>query len=232
MYKQHIVLDFEMNPVQKQYKEIRNSLSREIIEIGAFRIDESGHICDSFSCLVNPQYSQEVNPFVSRLTGIRTSDIRTGLSFSEAVTYFSDWIGKESTRIYGWSSSDLIQFRVECLYKGVAFPEKMKRWVDFQRLYPHFMGLQNKKPSLHEAAEWYGLPFSCKKAHRALYDAEITSKLLIPVLTGEYQNQAQVLARVVHERQDTHGFFSLADSCGGILARLLNEMNREVEYAH
>lgn len=232
MYKQHIVLDFEMNPVQKRHAEIRKYLSREIIEIGAFRIDEFGQICDSFSCLVNPYYSQEINPFVAKLTGLRTSEIHTGLSFSEAVTYLSNWIGKEKSRIYGWGSSDLIQFRAECLYKDVEFPENMKRWIDFQKLFPRFTCLHNRQPSLHEGAEWYGIPFSCKKAHRAVYDAEITSKLLIPVLTGEYRNHTRILAQVVHEQQDMHAFSSLADSCNGILAQLLTEMNREIKYAH
>ena len=47
--------------------------------------------------------------------------------------------------------------------------------------------------SLANAAEWYGVEINKRKAHRALYDAEITAELVRPVLTGEYRKQAKLL---------------------------------------
>ena len=36
----HIVVDLEMNPVGKEYRDIRRKLNGEIIEIGAVRLNE------------------------------------------------------------------------------------------------------------------------------------------------------------------------------------------------
>ena len=35
----HVVVDLEMNPVDREYKDIRKKLSGEIIESGAVRLD-------------------------------------------------------------------------------------------------------------------------------------------------------------------------------------------------
>ena len=46
MYDQHIILDFEMNPVSKKNKEARRGLSREIIEIGAVKLNSKYEVVD------------------------------------------------------------------------------------------------------------------------------------------------------------------------------------------
>lgn len=38
MYEQHIIVDFEMNPISKENVEARNILYSEIIEIGAVKL--------------------------------------------------------------------------------------------------------------------------------------------------------------------------------------------------
>lgn len=55
MKTQYIILDFEMNPVAKQNKEARSRLHREIIEIGAVKLDSNHNIVDKFSCYVKPR---------------------------------------------------------------------------------------------------------------------------------------------------------------------------------
>lgn len=57
MYEQHIIVDFEMNPVSPKYPDMANLLHREIIEIGAVRINSRGEKVDSFSCFIKPQYN-------------------------------------------------------------------------------------------------------------------------------------------------------------------------------
>ena len=52
MYDQHIILDFEMNPVLKKYAEVRKHLHREIIEIGATKVSPDGRVLDTFSCFM------------------------------------------------------------------------------------------------------------------------------------------------------------------------------------
>ena len=48
MYKYHIILDLEMNPVSKEHKNVYENLSQEIIEIGAVKLNEHLEIVDTF----------------------------------------------------------------------------------------------------------------------------------------------------------------------------------------
>ena len=170
MYDQHIILDFEMNPVLKKYAEVRKHLHREIIEIGATKVSPDGRVLDTFSCFVKPKFSSDVAEYITKLTGIKTTDIYNAVSFSEAIQSFSKWIGHRKTRIYSWSNSDLIQLKSECAFKQVPFPTNMSRWMDFQIIYPRIMEIKQYKRlmSLREAAEWYGISFDQKGAHLSL----------------------------------------------------------------
>lgn len=100
MYNQHIILDFEMNPVAKKFEEARKQLHREIIEIGAAKVNAKGEIIDTFSCFVKPEYSSDVAGYITKLTGIKTTDVYQAVTFAEAIQCFSEWIGSEKTRIY------------------------------------------------------------------------------------------------------------------------------------
>lgn len=196
MYDYHIILDFEMNPVSKKNVVARTGLKREIIEIGAVKLNSKYEVVDKFSCFIKPEYSSGVTDYITKLTGIRTSDVSGAINYEEALERFSNWIGNGKNRVYSWSDTDLRQIVAECVYKKVKFPENITRWMDFQLLFPRLMGLNHDvMMSLYDAANWYGAEMDCKSAHRALYDAEITAELVRGVLTGEYIE----VARNIHQ---------------------------------
>lgn len=95
MYAQHIILDFEMNPVAKKYEKARQKLHGEIIEIEAIKVNSVGEIMDTFSCFVKPEFSSDVAGYITKLTGIKTTDVYQAVSFAEALQNFSGWIGSE-----------------------------------------------------------------------------------------------------------------------------------------
>lgn len=235
MYDQHIILDFEMNPVAKKFVEAKKQLHREIIEIGAAKVNAKGEVIDTFSCFVKPEYSSDVADHITKLTGIKTTDVYQAVTFAEAIHCFSEWIGFGRTRIFSWSSSDLEQLMKECAFKEVAFPLNMGRWIDFQVLFPKLMEIKQYKNlmSLHEAAEWYGVSFDPKGAHRALYDAMVTTELVIPVLTGEYVVQRDCLKSVIHraENEQKDSGFCLADLCNGFFGQFVSGKHPEPEFA-
>lgn len=229
MYEQHIIIDFEMNPVSKKNREVRKELHKEIIEIGAVKLDKYNRIVDRFSCLVKPQYNDEIACFITKLTGIKTGSIKKAYEFEDAMKAFSEWIGEDKARIYSWSDADLYQLQTECAYKNINIPNNMKRWLDFQAIYPRVMQLDRKKKmSLSDAAQWFGVEVDKRKAHRALYDAEITAELVIPVLTGEYKNQLEIL-RGSEERHDSG--FTIGDACGAIFLKFMDCDSRELQCA-
>lgn len=196
MYDQHIILDFEMNPVSKKKATARAKLKREIIEIGAVKLNSNYEVADTFSCFIEPEYSSCVTDYITKLTGIRTSDVRGAVIYEEALEMFNTWIGAGKNRVYSWSDADFRQIVTECEYKNVKFPRNITRWMDFQLLFPRLMGLnQDALMSLHDAADWYGAEMDCKSAHRALYDAEVTAELVRGILTGEYKE----IARNIHQ---------------------------------
>lgn len=235
MYDQHIILDFEMNPVAKNFDEACKLLHREIIEIGATKVNNRGEVIDTFSCFVKPEFSSDIARYITRLTGIKTTDVYQAASLADALQNFSKWIGTQKTRIYSWSNSDLVQLRNECSYKNIDFPFDMHRWMDFQVMFPKLMKIPQCKNqmALHEAAEWYGVSFDQRGAHRALYDAKITTELVVPVLTGEYIKQRECLNSVIHRNanEEKASGFCLADLCNNFFSQFLTTENCEPEYA-
>ena len=230
MYDQHIIVDFEMNPVSKKNGEVRVHLRKEIIEIGAVKLDSHNRIIDRFSCLVKPQYNEDIVYFITSLTGIKTSNVKKAYNFESALSEFSNWIGDGKTRMYSWSDTDLQQLREECTYKNVVFPKNMSRWVDFQVLYPRVMNLnKSKKMSLSEATQWYGISIDKKKVHRALYDAEITAELVIPVLSGEYKKQVRLLN--AYRDNDYSSSFTLGDACNDVFRKFMSVSSNEIQFA-
>ena len=185
MYTQHIVIDFEMNPVsEKILAKDGCAIGAEIIEIGAVKVNSALEIAGRFSRTVRQEYNFEIAGYIRTLTGINTKEMSASLPLRESLTLLFDWIGtEEKTRIYSWSNADLIQLRKECAAKEIPFPENMKRWLDFQAVFSRLPGLEDapRQMSLHDAADRFGIKFDEKGAHRALYDAEKTTELLIPV---------------------------------------------------
>ena len=159
MVTQHIVLDLEMNPVAKHNREIRYQLSREVIEIGAVKISDSGIIIDKYRCFVRPQFNEGIVPFITHLTGISDRDVKNAVFFIDAIKMLEKWIGTScETKIYSWSKSDFDQITKESELKDVTIPENMKIWVDFQAIYPDVMGFDSsyRQMSLHKAWSCHG----------------------------------------------------------------------------
>ena len=66
----YIFVDFEMNPVNRKYTEVRKICRNEIIETGASMLDDNMNEISSFRIYVRPQYNDEIAPYCRELTGI------------------------------------------------------------------------------------------------------------------------------------------------------------------
>ncbi len=78
--------------------------------------------------------------------------------------------------------------------------------------------------SLESAAEMAGINFEKGKAHRALYDARITSEMVQLVLTGRYLEQMAKVRDVIKPEVE-HSTFSLGDKFGAQLAALFQDQD-------
>ena len=111
----YIFLDLEMNPVKREFKEVRKCCSREIIEIGAVMLDEKLNIVSEFREYVKPAYNAEVVRRVRNLTGITTEMLEDAAPFCQVFDRFVRWCGNEEYQIYSWSDNDIYQMMDELL---------------------------------------------------------------------------------------------------------------------
>lgn len=228
MFDYHIVLDLEMNPVAVCDADASTGLKTETIEIGAVKISAAtNQIIDEFTCLVRPEYNHRIEPNITRLTGITTREVRSASSFASALTGFSDWVGRDRVRVYSWSPSDHLQLRSECKAKHIAFPDNLRNWIDFQAEYPKYWGRSRSRSlSLKDAAQLIGTTVIPGRAHRALYDAQITAKLVLFALSGACKRD--IAATYNYPSPMT---YTIGDACGNklaaLLARYINTEERE-----
>lgn len=89
-------------------------------------------------------------------------------------------------------------------------------------------GQCGKLPSkLEEAANWCGIPFEANRAHRALYDAQMTAELFRMMLAGDLAAQREAMSSQVKSPSDEKPLSStLGGSCGG-LAELLASLRAQ-----
>lgn len=173
----HIVIDLEMNPVQRSLKDIRRFLLDEVIEFGAVKLDENYKQISEFQCYVKPQFS-EITKHITRLTGITNEIVADKNTFEIEFEKFFEWIGGWDMQIYSWSASDIKQLKNECAYKLPNFDvERLERqWIDIQKEFDDRIGLHNSL-SLKYAVGAMNRDFE-GTAHTALADAANAAAIL------------------------------------------------------
>lgn len=173
----HIVIDLEMNKIEKQF---RNScrLSSELIEIGAVRMDQSFRVTDTYQTYVSPDFGR-MDERIIELTGITDDKLEGAPKFAQAMDDFAAWIGEEEMQYYSWSLSDIRQFENESEfkeYKGIILTKMKANWNDFQEEYSRLLGIE-KKIKLKQAVAAADYNFT-GAAHTALADAVNTAEIL------------------------------------------------------
>ena len=146
----HVVGDLEMNPVSREFREVRRKLNEEVIEIGAVRLDENFQQEAEFQCYVKPEYGP-IKKHITSLTGIPQAMVADKKTYAACFQDFVDWVGEEETKIYSWSMSDIKQLRSECRYKLPDFDIGWlnARWVDLQQEFDDRLGLHNSLALKH-----------------------------------------------------------------------------------
>ena len=220
----HVILDFEMNPVSAKtrsgFKRKEKHLYTELIEIGAVKLREDYSKAGEFSVLIRPVMNTRIEPNITSLTGITFENVEGAVSFADALASFSSWIGDGEACIYSWSRNDQTQLQNECNFKAVPFPENMQKWEDFQEMFPRITEINlQRQMSLEAAAQMAGVLYEEEKAHRALYDAEVTAELVKMVLSGAYRESMASVRNVIKPSVE-HSTFSLGDKFGAQLAAL------------
>lgn len=209
MYTRHIVIDLEFTPIPRHFREEREIVWNEIIQIGAVMLDEHYERIGTFASYVKPCYAEHIADKITALTGIRDADVESAPDLAEALELLTEWIGfDEKTRVYSWSNTDLYQLDDECYLKGIEFPANMYRWMDFQKVYGRLIGICQKL-SLKNALGSAENRFDSESMHSALYDALQTAELLQMTVSKEaFQEKTHVVRSVMSTIREGFGMGS------------------------
>lgn len=139
-------------------------VSSSIIEISALKI-RNRQIHDKFTSLINPH--KKLNYFISNLTGIKDSMLKSAPDIDEVLPSFIQFIGDDI--IIGHNVNFDINFIYDNLMRGFNL-KFQNAFIDTMRLSRLYCPLNSHK--LENIAKYYGI--NTKGHHRALQDCEIT----------------------------------------------------------
>ena len=188
----YIVLDMEWNQPWPGSPSARKVLPvqirGEIIQIGAVRVTEDQQVKDEFQVLIKPKYYRRLNRRVSKLTGIKESQLREeGIPMEDAMERFRAWCGEDVTFLT-WGFDDITILRENLQLYGIE-EGWVSRWYNAQMIFNAQTDGSTAQKALKTAMEIFGIE-ATRPAHDALGDAYhtalICAKLDLKKGTQEY----------------------------------------------
>ncbi len=173
----YIVLDMEWNQPWPGSPSARKVLPvqirGEILQIGAVRVTQDREVADEFQVLIKPKYYRRLNRRVSKLTGIKETQLREeGVPMAEAMARFRSWCG-EDVIFLTWGFDDITILRENLQLYGLD-DSWVKTWYNAQMIFNAQTDGSNAQKALKTAMEIFGIEAS-RPAHDALGDAYHTA---------------------------------------------------------
>lgn len=176
----YIVLDLEWNqPISRHtqaFKKMGATLSCELIQIGAVKLDENKKMLGSFNSYIAPSFYKKINPRIQRITGISQDDADSSKPFPEVFQNFIAWCGDNAVFVT-WGQDDMSVFARNIS----AFPleRTLAPSYDAQQLFGHMIQSGKNRPSLRKAMLHYCIPSNAEHPfHSAVDDAYYTALVM------------------------------------------------------
>ena len=173
----YIVMDMEWNqpwPGSPSAKKVLPVQIRgEIIQIGAVRVTEDQQVADEFQILIKPKYYRHLNRRVSKLTGIKETQLREeGVPFPEAIEAFRAWCGEDIIFLtWGFDDIGILRENLMLFNLETSFTDK---WYNAQMIFNAQTDGSTAQKALKTAMEMFGIE-ATRPAHDALGDAYHTA---------------------------------------------------------
>lgn len=180
----YIVIDLEWNqpiPWIKTSVDPKD-LPGEIIEIGAVKVNADSdryEVSKPFHVMIRPVCYTVMNKNVSRVTNKISSDLRFGLTFSEAYEAFQTWCGQDYI-LCGWGNSDLSILKANLRYHNHSV-ELNTMFLDIQPLFARIAEGKSNQRSVEYAVDYLHIQ-KIEDFHAAHRDAEYTGLILRELL--------------------------------------------------
>ena len=173
----YIVMDMEWNqpwpgsPSSKKVLPVQ--IRGEIIQIGAVRVTEDQQVGDEFQILIKPKYYRHLNRRVSKLTGIKETQLREeGVPFPEAIEAFRSWCGEDIIFLtWGFDDIGILRENLMLFNLDTSFTEK---WYNAQMIFNAQTDGSSAQKALKTAMEMFEIE-ATRPAHDALGDAYHTA---------------------------------------------------------
>lgn len=208
----YIVIDLEWNqPIPWIKTNVDpKELPGEIIEIGAVKLSltEDGYeLSKPFHVMIRPVCYTVMNKNVSRVTNKISSDLRFGLSFSDAYEAFRLWCGQDYV-LCGWGNSDLSILKSNLKYHNWAV-DLNTLFLDVQPLFARVAEGMSHQRSVEYAVDFLHIP-KRDDFHEAHRDAEYTGLILREVFvlldtarsTGAFAGGNDPADQLMHEMKN------------------------------
>ncbi len=149
----------------------------EVIQIGAVKMNEERDITEKFNAYVKPSIYPRLNPFISEVIKMKTSDFSSADGFEKAFSSFKKFLGGEDSVFIVWGDSDLPILYENISYYGLVREPLILRFINIQPYVGRLLGRDGgRQISLKNAVEQLGIETS-EHYHNALYDAYYTAKI-------------------------------------------------------
>ncbi|MGG7177242.1 exonuclease domain-containing protein [Clostridium paraputrificum] len=171
-----IVYDLEFN--QKDSKDNNTyKLNFEIIQIGAFKLNDKLEIISTFNSLVKPTLYTTVHPYVEGLTKISTEDLYKEKTFPYVYNDFINFIGENDYTLCTWGMADIKELLRNIEFHNLSDNLIVKKYIDVQNIAStYFNTKKGIKIGLKNAAEGLNIPIK-HDFHDAFNDAYYTSEI-------------------------------------------------------
>lgn len=176
-YMDYIVLDMEWNQPwpgsPSSQKVLPVQIRGEIIQVGAVRVSTQQQVQDEFQVMIRPKYYRHLNRKVSKLTGIKESQLKAeGIPFPEAMERFRNWCGGDVIFLT-WGFDDIRILRENLQLFGLD-TQWTDRWYNAQMMFNAQTDGSSAQKALKTAMELFGIE-ATRPAHDALGDAYHTA---------------------------------------------------------
>ena len=149
----------------------------EVIEIGAYKLDQYGDIDDIFSKFVKPQVNPMLSGFCKKLTSISQENVNRASPFPKVVRDFMDFceVGINDYIMCSWGPADERLLRSDCILYDIEH-DWLNSHMNVKKQYHQIKG-ETVERGLKRVTKNEGFEFSGIQ-HRAVSDAENLAKIV------------------------------------------------------
>lgn len=168
----HIIFDLESTCWEND-----RSKTREIIEIGAVKIDADKKIIDEFNSFIKPTVHPSLSDFCLQLTSIAKEDVETAQAFPEVISDFKSWVNlNQEYLLCSWGHYDKNQFKCDLKLHSLD-SEWVEKHISLKHQYSKIKNL--KRPiGMNGALKLENLKL-VGTHHRGIDDARNISKIFL-----------------------------------------------------